>query len=336
MLILLICVVILIFYNINTETFKNGDIYLNDPFNYHEMNYIKNDRYDPLQYNSPLDDFHQYSKYRKDYRLPKNAKYNINSTVIYKPRNCEVTKWSNWSTCSKKCDGGITRRERMILKPPKYGGAKCPILKQLIYCNNQPCIPTNAIRYKTSYYIKNYWGSGSYMASCGYTNSCRPFRNLSVSTYKNSNNSYLKTSPNWSRWKLVKYKTNINQGDNGPIYYNDIVKIYLEANNYMLVPCSRNSCNSYAFASVSVSSPNGQYVKIIGDYLYWKIVSTTGKTGIVEIGDKLKIINLGNNSYLNTCGYSRDCGSGKLYAINTAKQNTRDSSLDVSNWSFEK
>jgi len=73
---------------------------LNDPFHYQELNYIKNNRYDPINHSSSLDDFHHYSQYRKDYQLPKNAKYNVNSTVIYKPRNCVVTNWSNWSSGS--------------------------------------------------------------------------------------------------------------------------------------------------------------------------------------------------------------------------------------------
>jgi len=208
----------------------------------------------------------------------------------------------------------------MVLKQPKYGGTKCPILRQNISCNTQYCIPSNAIRYKKTYY----WGPSAYMGSCGYTNSCWYQRNLSITTYKNSSNSYLKTSPNWCRLRLVNHKTNISQGDDGPIYYNDIVKIHLEANNYMLVTCSRNSCNSYSPHSVSVSSPNGPYVKLSSgnSFIYWKIVSTTGKTGIVELGDKLQFVNLWNNSYLNTCGYSGDCGNNKLYGINTASSNS--------------
>lgn len=335
MLILIILVILLLLYNNNKESFAIGDIYLKDPYQYQEINYMQNNRYDPLQYNNLLDDLDKYSKYRKNYKYPKNAKYNINATVIYKPRNCVVTKWSNWSTCSKKCDGGIKTRHRMILKPSKNGGATCPILKENISCNTQSCIPFNYLKYKTVYYIKNNWGIGSYMASCGYTNSCSPYKNLSVSTYKSTNNSYLKKSPNWSRWKLEKVRTN-NPLNNNMIYYNDIVKIQLEANNYILVTCSYNSCNDFSSLSVSASDPNGTYVKLPnGNQNLWKIVSATGKSGIVKLGDKIKLINLWNNTYLNACGNTTDCGSGKLYAINTTKQNQRDASLDVSNWSFE-
>lgn len=50
---------------------------------------------------------------------------------------------------------------------------------------------------------------------------------------------------------------------------------------------------------------------------------------------KIKLVNLWNNSYLNVCGYTQDCGNNKLYAINITKKNLRDASLNVSNWSFE-
>ena len=50
---------------------------------------------------------------------------------------------------------------------------------------------------------------------------------------------------------------------------------------------------------------------------------------------KYKLLNLWNNSYPNTGGYTKDCGNSKLYAINTIKQNQRDSSLHVSNCPFE-
>ena len=327
MLILLICVVILILYN--AETFKNGDIYLNDQFDYQQMNYIKNDRYDPLHYNDSLDDFNKYAKYRKDYKYPKNAKYNVNATIIYKPQNCSVTKWSNWSSCSKKCGGGTQSRERMVVKPSKYGGIPCPYLRDNISCNTQSCIPYNAVRYNTSYYIKNYWGPGSYMASCGYSRSCG--NNLAVATYRPTSNSYLVGSPNWSRWKLINWNGDINV-NNGIVYYGDVVKMPLEANNYVLVICNNNSCNSYSSMSVSATSPKN----IPNIYnVFWQIVSTTGKTGIVKLGDKIKFINWGNNSYLNTCGYTSYCGNGKFNGINTTKPNKPDSAGSTSNWSIE-
>lgn len=93
------------------------------------------------------------------------------------------------------------------------------------------------------------------MGSCGYTNSCSPYKNLSVTTYTPTNNSYLISSPNWCRWKLVNYQSNISKGNEMAVYYNDIVKIQLEANNYILVTCNYNSCNSYSSLSVSISNP---------------------------------------------------------------------------------
>lgn len=75
--------------------------------------------------------------------------------MVYKPRNCVVSKWSNWTSCSKK-RGGIKTRERMVVKPSKYGGTPCPSLKENIFCNTQSGISTDTLRYNKSYDIKHY------------------------------------------------------------------------------------------------------------------------------------------------------------------------------------
>ena len=59
------------------------------------------------------------------------------------PVNCEVSKWSDWSTCSKTCGGGIQTRSRTIIKQAANGGTACPIdLSENRICNNQGC-PVN-------------------------------------------------------------------------------------------------------------------------------------------------------------------------------------------------
>lgn len=53
-------------------------------------------------------------------------------------------------------------------------------------------------------------------------------------------------------------------------------------------------------------------------------------------GDKIKLLNMwGPGTYLNVCGLIQYCGKGGIYAVNTTKQGTRDSRLDLSNWIFE-
>ena len=202
----------------------------------------------------------------------------------------------------------------------------------------QGIIPSNNIKkkkkvkYNNPYYIKNLWGPTNYLASCGYSKTCSSYGNLSVSTYKvPENKSYLKYT-SWSRWKFVN-KNNPNKQN---LEFNDVVTIRLEANEYYLVTCSTNSCNSNAYLAVSLSKYKGPSNVFSGNAQYWKIVSPTGKTGTVGFGDEIKILNLwGPNSYLNTCGYTSDCGSNKLYGVNTTRTNTSDAAAGVSNWSIQ-
>lgn len=56
------------------------------------------------------------------------------------------TAWSQWSTCSAKCDSGVQIRERFCKSPsPLHGGSKCqgPHI-QTRDCNSHPCSGTPA------------------------------------------------------------------------------------------------------------------------------------------------------------------------------------------------
>lgn len=58
-------------------------------------------------------------------------------------KDCVLTKWTKWSTCSKDCDGGTMKRVKFI-KSKAEGEGKCPTawsLKRLNYkaCNEDPC-----------------------------------------------------------------------------------------------------------------------------------------------------------------------------------------------------
>ena len=56
--------------------------------------------------------------------------------------NCKVTEWSNWSMCSRSCDGGIQSRKRSVAHFNKHGGAACPTLSEQQVCSTQEC-PVN-------------------------------------------------------------------------------------------------------------------------------------------------------------------------------------------------
>jgi len=56
--------------------------------------------------------------------------------------DCEVSAWSEWSSCSKSChwgDPGQSRRGRDVITQPTYGGASCPVLGETRGCNDFPC-----------------------------------------------------------------------------------------------------------------------------------------------------------------------------------------------------
>jgi len=58
-------------------------------------------------------------------------------------KDCELTAWTKWSTCSKDCDGGTAKRQKFV-KTVAEGAGKCPDswgLKRLEYkaCHKQRC-----------------------------------------------------------------------------------------------------------------------------------------------------------------------------------------------------
>lgn len=55
------------------------------------------------------------------------------------PVDCEVSAWTDWSTCSAPCGGGGKLRFRSVTQEPLYGGAPCPSLIDDAPCNGHPC-----------------------------------------------------------------------------------------------------------------------------------------------------------------------------------------------------
>lgn len=41
------------------------------------------------------------------------------------PVHCEWDHWSEWSTCTKECEGGVTYRHRAEGVVAEYGGKQC-------------------------------------------------------------------------------------------------------------------------------------------------------------------------------------------------------------------
>jgi len=83
--------------------------------------------------------------------------------------DCEVSAWTDWSSCSKTCRWGNTpgqiQRQRIVVTPSAHGGASCPTLDETRHCNDLPC-PVNC---EVSSWTE--WGSCS--KSCGFGKSQR-------------------------------------------------------------------------------------------------------------------------------------------------------------------
>ncbi|MEE6489104.1 hypothetical protein FKM82_015489 [Ascaphus truei] len=53
------------------------------------------------------------------------------------PRDCVVSEFSLWSTCSKGCGKSLQHRTRSVISPPLYGGSDCPNLTESRVCEFQ-------------------------------------------------------------------------------------------------------------------------------------------------------------------------------------------------------
>lgn len=52
------------------------------------------------------------------------------------PRDCRVSDWSEWSSCSKSCGIGEMQRRREVLKHARRGGQTCPPLLETKWCGS--------------------------------------------------------------------------------------------------------------------------------------------------------------------------------------------------------
>lgn len=55
------------------------------------------------------------------------------------PRDCVVSQFTAWTSCSKTCGIGLQNRIRFVLAPPLFGGAACPNLTEFQTCQLRAC-----------------------------------------------------------------------------------------------------------------------------------------------------------------------------------------------------
>jgi len=55
------------------------------------------------------------------------------------PQNCELSEWSGFSQCTRKCGGGVESRSRTTERLAKYGGEACDVLQESRPCNSGAC-----------------------------------------------------------------------------------------------------------------------------------------------------------------------------------------------------
>uniref|UniRef100_A0A8C9T5G6 Thrombospondin type-1 domain-containing protein 7A n=1 Tax=Scleropages formosus TaxID=113540 RepID=A0A8C9T5G6_SCLFO len=65
------------------------------------------------------------------------------------PRDCVVSAFAPWSTCSKSCGVGLRTRTRAVLAPPLFGGSACPNLTEF-----QTCLPGDCQGEESFYSLK--------------------------------------------------------------------------------------------------------------------------------------------------------------------------------------
>eukprot|EP00931_Biecheleriopsis_adriatica_P063577 TRINITY_DN3852_c0_g1_i1.p1 TRINITY_DN3852_c0_g1~~TRINITY_DN3852_c0_g1_i1.p1 ORF type:complete len:2026 (+),score=365.24 TRINITY_DN3852_c0_g1_i1:79-6078(+) len=88
------------------------------------------------------------------------------------PTPCVVGAWSEWSECTKTCEGGQMNRMRHILSPAANGGALCSQeLSMTAPCNTQSC--------EQEHCVDCVWGSWSEWSDCTKCGGQR-FRNRNI------------------------------------------------------------------------------------------------------------------------------------------------------------
>jgi len=55
------------------------------------------------------------------------------------PVDCEISQWSSWSACTRRCNGGVRQRTRSVVRRPQHGGLACASTMETHQCGMGAC-----------------------------------------------------------------------------------------------------------------------------------------------------------------------------------------------------
>merc|ERR1719265_2631587 len=55
------------------------------------------------------------------------------------PVDCILNDWSGWSSCTAKCGGGVSQKQRTVRQEPMHGGEPCGETTEATNCNMGSC-----------------------------------------------------------------------------------------------------------------------------------------------------------------------------------------------------
>jgi len=190
------------------------------------------------------------------------------------------------------------------------------------------------LKYGDTYHIKNVYGGGSYLETCGYGTCTDGTYNVTTHIQPNR---YNENTGSWT----IESPTGKSSGTEvmmGDIVY--LKNVYAEGS--YLETCGYGTCTDGTGYGTCTDgtlynvTTHAQSNRDRGTTAKWQIISATGAANgtKVTLADRVYLKNVyGGGSYLETCGHG-SCTDGTLYNVTTHTQPNR-SNENTGTWSFQ-